>query len=176
MRVCAGSTDGSLVLLEGGGSAAAQESEESDVGELQGAQPSGWGREPFSILRRMPMHSLCTRQVYALPLESVVATAGSDAGIAIVDPFLGQVWWKQVNCHGVSFSSLAWDAKQSLLLAGDDSGTLSYFNIYSNERVAAQQLCDGKLLHISVDPGEAYSAVDCTGFLPPGSPVTTSKP
>lgn len=154
VRVCAGSTDGSLVLLEGGGSGAAQEPDDSDGGAYFQVKASGWDRGAFSIFRKMQMHNLCTRRVCALPLESVVVTAGSDASIAVVDPFLGQVWWKQTNSQGVSYSALAWDAKQSLLLAGDDSGVLSYFNIYSNERVASQQLCEGKILHISVDTGE----------------------
>lgn len=149
MRVSAASTDGSLLLLEGGGSAAEQEFDELN---MKPARSSRWCREAFSICRKMQMHSLCTRLVYSLPLESVVVTAGSDTGIAVVDPFLGEVWWKQANPRGVSFSALAWDPKQSLLLAGDDSGTLSYFNIYSNELVASQQISEHKILHIFVDP------------------------
>ncbi|KAL8269958.1 hypothetical protein Esti_006116 [Eimeria stiedai] len=151
VRVCAGSTDGSLIILEGGGFSSAPDSDNSDAEDSLGMRFSEWGRGLFTVIQKIRLHSLCTRLVFPLPLESIVATAGSDAAIAVVDPFLGQVWWKQTNHRGVSFSALAWDANESLLLAGDDSGTLSYFNIYSNERVAAQKLCDFKIVHISVD-------------------------
>lgn len=154
VRVCAGATDGSLLLLEGGGFAVSQDLDDTP-GDFLSAKGTGWGRGAFNVIRKLRMHSLCTRQVYALPLESVVATVGSDAGIAVFDSFLGQLWWKQTNPQGVSFSALAWDPRRSLLLAGDDLGTLSYFNIYSNERVASHQLCSDKLIHISVDGGEA---------------------
>lgn len=154
MRVYAASTDGYLLLLEGGGSSTEPESDDLFAGQLTAARPLGWCREAFRIHRKMHIHTLCTRLVYALPLESVVVTAGSDAGLAVVDPFVGQVWWKQTNSQGASFSAIAWDARQSLLLAGDDSGTLSYFNIYSKERVAAEKICQHRILHISVDPSK----------------------
>ncbi|XP_026191650.1 uncharacterized protein LOC113146960 [Cyclospora cayetanensis] len=154
VRICAGSTDGSIVLLESNKYLKDQISEESEANLSTSARPSRRSNATFTIIRKMQMHSLCTRRVYALPLESVVVTVGSDAGIAVVDPFLGQVWWKQTNSHGVPFSAIAWDAKESLLLAGDDSGMLSYFNIYSHERVASQQICDSKIVHISVDLGK----------------------
>ncbi|PHJ22737.1 wd g-beta repeat protein [Cystoisospora suis] len=105
---------------------------------------------PFRIQNRLNLHTLGLRKVYCLPLDSVVATLGSDASLSIVDPLTGQVWWKEENPEGCCYSACTWLSSLNMLLVGDDHGNLSFYNIYSKERIHSQQVTESRISALCV--------------------------
>ncbi|PFH32729.1 hypothetical protein BESB_013410 [Besnoitia besnoiti] len=103
---------------------------------------------PFRIQSKLPVHALGLRKVYSLPLESALATLGSEASISVVDPVAGQVSWKEENPEGCCYSACAWITSFNLLLVGDDYGCLSFYNVYSKERVHSQQVAESRILSL----------------------------
>ncbi|KEP64281.1 UNVERIFIED_CONTAM: WD domain, G-beta repeat protein [Hammondia hammondi] len=105
---------------------------------------------PFRLQNKLNVHTLGLRKVYALPLESAVATLGSDASISVVDPVAGQTSWKEENPEGCCYSACAWMSSLNLLLVGDSCGCLSFYNIYSKERVHSQQVTEHRIVSLSI--------------------------
>ncbi|CBZ50313.1 hypothetical protein NCLIV_007870 [Neospora caninum Liverpool] len=103
---------------------------------------------PFRLQNKLTVHALGLRQVYALPLESAVATLGGEASISVVDPVAGQTSWKEENPEGCCYSACAWISSLNLLLVGDDYGCLSFYNIYSKERVHSQRVTEHRIVSL----------------------------
>lgn len=112
------------------------------------------GALPFVVGSKMSLHSLAIRAVLGLSVESAVVTAGGDGSVVVSDPSKQQVVWRFNNAEAAAaFSSLQWDSKQGLLFVGDDLGSIHVFNVYSNERVAEQQVCTARVAFLLEDPG-----------------------